>query len=372
METSLESSAKLTVAVLFGGRSAEHEVSLMSARFVVDALKTAGHGTVLIGIAKDGRWHLCPDEDRIPPAVDETGVEVTLAPGQGGRLFSLGPIAMPASSAAIDVVFPVLHGPFGEDGTVQGMLELADVPYVGAGVLGSAAAMDKDVTKRLLRDAGLPIPRFIACIPASRPSFSTASAQLGGAPLFVKPARLGSSVGVSRADDDAAFEAALDLAFRHDDKALIEECIVAREIECAVLETASGPIASIPGEIVPARERHCFYSYEAKYLDAAGAELVIPAALPEKTAERFRSLSLKVFAVLGCAGLARVDFFLDTRSAAILVNEANTIPGFTAISMYPKLMEASGIAGPALVTHLIQNAIERWRVKHQLVARAGS
>jgi D-alanine-D-alanine ligase len=365
MEISLECSAKLTVAVLFGGRSAEHDVSLMSARFVVDALQSAGHRTVLIGIAKDGHWHLCPDTDRIPRAVDETGVEVTLAPGQGGRLFGLGPVAMPPTAAAIDVVFPVLHGPFGEDGTVQGMLELADVPYVGAGVLGSAVAMDKDVTKRLLRDAGLPIPRFIACTPASRPSFSTASAQLGGAPLFVKPARLGSSVGVSRADNAVAFEAALDLAFRHDDKALVEECVVAREIECAVLETASGPIASLPGEIVPARERHGFYSYDAKYLDAAGAELVIPAALPEETAERFRSLSLKVFAVLGCAGLARVDFFLDTRSGALLVNEANTIPGFTAISMYPKLMEASGIAGPTLVTRLVQHAMERWRAKHQ-------
>lgn len=363
-EAALSPSEKLVIAVLFGGRSAEHEVSLLSARFVREALATAGHDVVPIGIGKDGRWHLCADAASVPLAVDEAGAEVTLAPGRRGRLFALGAGAAQPTPPTVDAVFPVLHGPFGEDGTVQGMLELADVPYVGAGVLGSAAAMDKDVAKRLLRDAGLPIPRFLACTPAARPDFSAAGARLGGAPLFVKPARLGSSVGISRADDAASFEAALDLAFRHDDKALIEEFVPAREIECAVLETETGPVASVPGEIVPAAGRHGFYSYAAKYLDPAGAELVIPAALTAEIAERVRALSLRVFAVLECAGMARIDFFLDTRSGRILVNEANTIPGFTAISMYPKLMAASGVPGPSLVAELVRHALARWRSKH--------
>jgi D-alanine-D-alanine ligase len=349
----------LTVGVLFGGRSAEHDVSLMSARFVFEALTRAGAQVVLIGIGRDGVWHHCPGVNAVPERVPERGGEVTLAPGRGGQLFSLDPSA--AAVPTLDVVFPVLHGPFGEDGTIQGLLEIADVPCVGAGVLGSAVAMDKDVAKRLLRDAGLPIARFITCGPADAPEFAAACAALGGAPLFVKPARLGSSVGVSKAEDADAFQAALALAGRYDDKLLIEAFVPAREIECAVLETETGLMASVPGEIVPATDRHGFYSYEAKYLDPSGAALVVPADLPAATAEQVRALALTVFRVLNCAGMARIDFFLHTGTGEVLVNEANTIPGFTSISMYPRLMAASGVAGPEIVTRLVDQAVRTWR-----------
>ncbi len=290
---------------------------MMSARFVFDALTKAGHEVVLIGIGRDGGWRLCAGANDVPAQVPDSGGAVTLAPGQGGRLFALEDDAGPDMPRAVDVVFPVLHGPFGEDGTVQGLLEVADVPYVGAGVLGSAVAMDKDVAKRLLRDAGLPIARFIACIAADCPDFDAACAALG-------------------------------------------------EIECAVLETATGPIASVPGEIVPAVDRHGFYSYAAKYLDAAGAELVLPAPVSAAIAARVRALAVEVFRVLGCAGMARIDFFLHKTTGEVLVNEANTIPGFTAISMYPKLMAASGVAGPDLVMRLVEQAMRTWRRRRAL------
>jgi D-alanine-D-alanine ligase len=355
----LSRESRLKVALLFGGRSAEHDVSLMSARFALDALTGAGHDVVLVGVGRDGRWHLCDGANHIPEAVPDDGRLVTLAPGQGGRLYALDA----GEGRSVDVVFPVLHGPFGEDGTVQGLLEVADVPYVGAGVLGSAAAMDKDVAKRLLRDGGLPIPRFLACMQTNAPDFAAATEALG-APVFVKPARLGSSVGVTRAVDAASFAMALTLAFRYDDKILIEEAIPAREIEVAVLETADGLVASVPGEIVPAVDRHGFYSYDAKYLDQDGATLAVPADLAPETADRFRALAIEVFRVLGCAGLARIDFFLHRTSGAILVNEANSIPGFTAISMYPRLMAASGVPGPALAEHLLRQAMNAWQRKH--------
>jgi D-alanine-D-alanine ligase len=357
----------LTVGLLFGGRSAEHEVSLMSAHFVFEALTRAGVRVVLIGIGRDGVWRHCPGANAVPETVPERGGEVTLAPGRGGQVFSLDPAAEDAPP--LDAVFPVLHGPFGEDGTVQGLLEIAGVPCVGAGVLGSAVAMDKDVAKRLLRDAGLPIARFIACGPADAPDFATACAALGGAPVFVKPARLGSSVGVSKAADADGFQAALALAARHDDKILIEAFVPAREIECAVLDSGTELIASVPGEIVPATDRHGFYSYAAKYLDPSGAALVVPADLPPETAERVRALALDVFRALGCAGMARIDFFLHKTTGEILVNEANTIPGFTAISMYPRLMAASGVAGPELVMRLVDHAVRAWRRRHD---RAGA
>ncbi|HUA51894.1 MAG TPA: D-alanine--D-alanine ligase family protein [Candidatus Sulfotelmatobacter sp.] len=348
--------------MLFGGRSAEHDVSLMSASFVFEALTRAGAQVVLIGIGRDGVWRHCPGANAVPETVPEIGGEVTLAPGRGGQLFSLDPSA--GAVPTLDAVFPVLHGPFGEDGTIQGLLEIANVPFVGAGVLGSAVAMDKDVAKRLLRDAGLPIPRFIACALPDVPDFEAACAVLDGAPLFVKPARLGSSVGVSKAEDAGAFDAAVALAGRYDDKILIEAFVPAREIECAVLDTGTELIASVPGEIVPAIDRHGFYSYEAKYLDPSGAALVVPADLPATTAEQVRALALKVFRVLGCAGMARIDFFLHKTTGEVLVNEANTIPGFTAISMYPRLMEASGVAGPELVATLVDQAVRTWRRRH--------
>jgi D-alanine-D-alanine ligase len=346
---------KIRVALLFGGRSAEHEVSLLSARYVFDILHAAGFDVLPLAIGTDGRWRLCSGNG-IPDRAPTTGTEVTLAPGLGGELFAVRPDAPPLPVPKVDVVFPVLHGPFGEDGTVQGLLEVAGVPYVGAGVLGSAVAMDKDVAKRLMREAGLPIPAYLACTPKNQPDFATALAALGGTVVFVKPARLGSSVGVSRADSAESYEAALALAFRYDDKVLIEQFVDAREIECAVLETASGLVASIPGEIVPAAA-HGFYSYEAKYLDASGAELMMRADLSEESAQRVRELAMQVFTVLDLNGMARIDFFMRRGDGGILVNEANTIPGFTAISMYPKMMAESGVPGPELAKCLVERAL---------------
>jgi D-alanine-D-alanine ligase len=260
------------------------------------------------------------------------------------------------------VAFPILHGPFGEDGTVQGLLKLADIPFVGAGVLGSAAGMDKDVMKRLLRDAGIPIGKFITLRggPANAPSFADAAGELG-APFFVKPANMGSSVGVSKVYDEDGCRAALDEAFRFDSKVLIEENIPGREIECSVLGN-DNPAASLPGEVRPSKE---FYSYEAKYIDSNGAVLEIPAKLPPETVRRVQELAVKTFQTLECQGLSRVDFFLRD-SGEVIVNEINTMPGFTKISMYPKLWEASGLGYRELIDRLIQLAIERFNAEKGL------
>jgi D-alanine-D-alanine ligase len=258
---------------------------------------------------------------------------------------------------AVDVVFPVLHGPFGEDGTVQGAAEIAGVPYVGPGVFASAAAMDKDMAKRLMREAGLPVPRHLAFTAGDHPSFAEVVEELGR-PVFVKPARLGSSVGVSKAATPDEFDLALAEAFRHDRKVLVEEFVRGREIECAVLENEDGSLlVSVPGEIVPTN-RHGFYDYEAKYLDADGAEVKVPADLPAPIASEVRELAARVFRTLGCEGLSRVDFFV-CEGRGVLLNEVNTLPGFTAISMYPKAMAASGVSYPELVDRLIAHALKR-------------
>jgi D-alanine-D-alanine ligase len=262
----------------------------------------------------------------------------------------------------VDVVFPVLHGPFGEDGTVQGLLKLANVPFVGAGVLGSAVGMDKDVMKRLLRDAQIPIPRFLVFerSNASKIDFKAVKSALG-LPFFVKPANLGSSVGISKVTAHKQFAGALTEAFRFDNKILIEEAIQGREIECSVLGNEN-PITSVPGEIVT---RHKFYSYDAKYRDAKGAQLIVPAALSQDITKAVQGLALKTFKTLVCEGMARVDFFLR-HDREIFVNEINTIPGFTQISMYPKLWEASGIPYRKLIDRLIQLALERFRREKKL------
>jgi len=294
------------------------------------------------------------------PELAITGENLALVPGQQNN-------QLVASSGekrlgSLDVVFPVLHGPFGEDGTVQGLLKLANIAYVGAGVLGSAIGMDKDVMKRLLRDAGIPVARFVAANKySSKPiDFDAARDQLG-LPLFVKPANLGSSVGIHKVTDRDEFERAVRDALNYDDKVLIEECINGREIECSVLGN-DNPIASVPGEILP---RHEFYSYEAKYLDENGAVLEIPAKLSSETLERIRQLAIRTFTVLCCEGMARIDFFLRN-SDEIIVNEINTIPGFTRISMYPKLWEATGISYSELIDRLIQLAIERFEREKRL------
>lgn len=349
---------KLRVALLFGGRSAEHDVSLMSAANVYRALDPERYEVVPIAVARSGAWILCALEGgQFPKQAPADGPLVTLLPGGGGRLVMASPQAAVEPPGPVDVIFPVLHGPFGEDGSVQGLAELAGVPFVGASVFASAAAMDKDAAKRLLRDAGLPIPRFRVVTPAENPSFAELAAELGR-PLFVKPARLGSSVGVGKADTEEEFTAALAEAFRHDRKVLVEECMRGREVECGVLEDADGTLTtSLPGEIVPTN-RYAFYTYEAKYLDEHGAVVKVPADLPKAVIKRVQELSVRAFQALGCEAMARVDFFL-TPDMTVLVNEVNTIPGFTNISMYPLAFKASGVSYTELVDRLIKHALAR-------------
>jgi D-alanine-D-alanine ligase len=359
-------SDKRRVLVLFGGRSAEHEISLLSARFIVEALDPTRFEPILVGIDKQGRWQLESRESLLATGSDAHAVALS----SGSPQVSLPP--RPASGGAqelsvysraplpIDVVFPVLHGPLGEDGTVQGLLELAGLPYVGAGVLGSAVGMDKDVMKRLLLQAGLPVlpyvtvrqSRFVksraaALVEASRLSF----------PLFVKPANLGSSVGVSRVLAPSELEAAVDHAFEFDAKVVVEQGLDhPREIELAVLG-GEEPFVSVPGEIV-VDHPDGFYSYAAKYLDDSGAVTRLPAELTPSETREAQALSLRTFEALECEGMARVDLFLDGERK-LWVNEINTIPGFTRVSMYPKLMEASGVPARELVTRLLEQALAR-------------
>ncbi len=351
---------RLRVALLFGGRSAEHDVSVLSAANVFRALDPARYDTVPIGITRSGTWIVCAVEGgAFPAAVPEKGPRVALVPGGSGRLAFLPEPGEAAQNSplAVDVVFPVLHGPFGEDGTVQGAAEIAGVAYVGSGVLGSAAAMDKDVAKRLMRDAGLPIARFLAFTLPDAPDFEMVAAELGR-PVFVKPARLGSSVGISKAATKEEFAQAVAEAFRHDRKILVEEYVLGREIECGVLEGEDGSLtASLPGEIVPSN-RHGFYTYEAKYLDDEGAAIKVPADLPRPVGDRVRKLSIEAFRALGCEAMARIDFFLR-EDGGLVVNEVNTLPGFTNISMYPKVMEAIGVGYRELVDRLIRHALAR-------------
>jgi D-alanine-D-alanine ligase len=352
---------KLKIAILFGGKSAEHEVSIQSARNVVAALDPEKYEPVLVGIDRNGTWFLderCRDllEGDPTSTLPDHSEGVTLVSDQGsGQLIQTREGSSGAGGIGhVDVVFPVLHGPYGEDGSLQGLLKQASVPCVGAGVLGSAVGMDKDVMKRLLRDAGIRTPRFVTFTRSRRhlANFSDIAGELKS-PLFVKPANLGSSVGISRVSDEAAFEQALDEAFVYDSKVIVEESIQGRELECAVLGNES-PAASTVGEVVPTDG---FYSYEAKYLDENGAALIIPADLPEAVVAEVQEMSVRVFQTLCCEGMARVDFFCRERE--LYVNEINTIPGFTRISMYPKLWEASGVPPTELVDRLIQLAIER-------------
>ncbi|AKT37347.1 D-alanine--D-alanine ligase family protein [Chondromyces crocatus] len=375
---------KLRVAVLFGGRSAEHEISLLSARFVAEALDRERFEPVLIGIDKEGRWlrqeeALLLGENRDPrlARLNEAMPEVALAthPSEQGETLLKAVEHTGGDAEPIDVVFPVLHGTQGEDGSVQGLLELTGVPYVGSGVLGSAVGMDKDVMKRLLREAELPvlphftvrkqgwerdragwIERICALAEGGEPSAS--------APIFVKPANLGSSVGIRRVSDPAEVEAAVDHAFEFDLKVVCEQGLPdAREIECAVLGDEE-PVASIPGEIV-IDHADGFYSYAAKYIDERGATIKIPADLDPAELSTVQTLSLRVFRALEASGLARVDFLMSA-DRRIYVNEINTLPGFTAISMYPKLWEASGISPRELVRRLIELALERGERRRRL------
>jgi D-alanine-D-alanine ligase len=356
---------KIRVGILFGGKSAEHEISLLSAKNVVDALDKTKYEPVLIGISKSGRWLmgepsqflLNANNPKLIAINKVNSKNVALVPQSRGRLTGLegGPL-----DKAVDVVFPVLHGPLGEDGTIQGLLKLANVPFVGAGVLGSAVGMDKDVMKRLLRDAGIPAPKFLVFSHGEKPDFNHVTKTLG-LPVFVKPANLGSSVGISKAKDEPGFHKAVQNGYRYDIKILIEEAIEGREIECAVLGN-DRPVASIPGEIIPSHE---FYDYEAKYVDENGARLEAPANLPPETVKRVQDLAIHTFKALNCEGMGRVDMFLKT-DGTLLVNEINTIPGFTKISMYPRLWALSGISYTQLIDKLIELAMQRFQREQDL------
>jgi D-alanine-D-alanine ligase len=383
---------KLRVGILFGGRSGEHEVSLLSAASVVNAIDKTKYEVVPVGITKDGRWVTAGDAERLltgeaqeegkhlragdpettpGAAVLATGESVVVPPEpahRGGASlapFQTDAVLRRASDRAInvDVIFPVLHGTFGEDGTIQGLLELADIPYVGAGVLGSAAGMDKDVMKALFIAAGLPIVKHVTILRGDWDENPKKTEKLVESkvkyPMFVKPANLGSSVGISKAHNRRELGPAIYEAAKFDRKVVIEQGVggakqKAREIECSVLGNDK-PAASVPGEIVPGKE---FYDYTAKYLDE-GSELIIPAKLTKAETKKVQELAIKSFRAVDCSGLARVDFLMDPKTRKLYVNEINTMPGFTAISMYPKLWAASGLGYADLIDRLIQLGLER-------------
>jgi D-alanine-D-alanine ligase len=383
---------KLRVGILFGGRSGEHEVSLLSAASVLHAIDRDKYEVVPIGITKDGRWLTAGDAENLLEGKlvvesrhlragdpETTQSAAVLARGESGvvppepvhRKSGLVPfqtdalLTRRASDRAInvDVIFPVLHGTFGEDGTIQGLLELADMAYVGAGVLGSAAGMDKDIMKSLFIAAGIPIVKHVTILrsawkkdPRKVQKFVESKLRY---PVFVKPANLGSSVGISKAHDRKEIGPAMEEAARFDRKIVIEQGVggkknKAREIECSVLGNDE-PLASVPGEIVPVKE---FYDYNAKYLDE-GSELIIPAKLTKAETKKVQELAVRSFKAVDCSGLARVDFLMDAQTRRIYLNEINTMPGFTAISMYPKLWAASGLDYSDLIDRLIQLGLER-------------
>src|SRR6266852_2613089 len=392
--------AKLRVGILFGGRSGEHEVSLLSAASVVNAIDKTKYEVVPIGITKDGRWLTAEHAERLLKGKNEeqadksvrstratqlragdpeatpgaavlaTGESVVVPPEPARRDAGLVPFQSDANlrrasdrAINVDVIFPVLHGTFGEDGTIQGLLELADIAYVGAGVLGSSAGMDKDIMKSLFRAAGLPIVKHVTVLRSQFEGEPQKTRKLVESklryPVFVKPANLGSPVGISKAHDLKELGPAIAEAAKFDRKIVIEEGVggkknKAREIECAVLGN-DDPKASIAGEIVPCKE---FYDYDAKYL-AEGSELVIPAKIAKAQMKTVQRLAIAAFQAVDCTGLARVDFLMDPKSRKIFVNEINTMPGFTAISMYPKLWAATGVSYPELIDRLIQLGIER-------------
>ncbi|MFZ0858046.1 MAG: D-alanine--D-alanine ligase family protein [Candidatus Acidiferrales bacterium] len=376
----MENKRRLRVGILFGGRSGEHEVSLASAASVIRSLDTDKYEAVPIGITKDGRWLVGAaaqkmTEQRMLPELLKNGERVVLPPDpSASALVPLGP-GNSQPSVKVDVIFPVLHGTFGEDGTVQGLLDLAGVAYVGAGVLGSAVGMDKDVQKRLFRDAKIPIVEFLSI---SRHEWETNRGKTLVAikkkfrfPLFVKPATLGSSVGMTRAHEAAELPAAMDLAASFALKIIVERAIRGREIEVAVLGNDE-PRASVPGEIIPHRE---YYDYSAKYLES-GSQIEIPAKLSKKQVAQFQEYAIRGYRGIECAGMARVDFFLERGTNKIYLNEINTIPGFTSISMYPKMWEASGVSYTELISRLIELAIEQHaekaRTKYSIELPAGA
>jgi D-alanine-D-alanine ligase len=365
---------KLRVGVIFGGRSGEHEVSLMSASNVIGAIDKDKYEVVPIGIAHSGQWLLSGDSMKALKSGIEgsPGTPLAILPDPGSPGLIKLPEAADSGAAgpgpgrpeAIDVVFPVLHGTYGEDGTVQGLLEMANIPYVGAGVLASSVGMDKAMAKAVWQQRGLPVVDYLLILRRDWEERRDAVAReievKFGFPVFIKPANLGSSVGISKAHDRDELRAGMDLAVRYDRRILVEDAVDAREIECSVLGN-DHPEASVPGEIVPCNE---FYDYAAKYVDER-SQLRIPADLRPETAAEVRRLAVEAFKAIDCAGMARVDFFVERGTDRIYLNELNTIPGFTKISMYPKLWEASGLPYGELINRLIALAIERHADKNR-------
>ena len=358
---------KKNICILYGGKSGEHDVSVLSAASVASHLDKDKYNIVLIGINRKGKWFLQPDAAEMLAATGKLPVDsdpaqaVSVIPEEG---FSVGGLKL-----EIDFVFPILHGTFGEDGTVQGLLELTGLPYAGSGVLGSSVGMDKEIIKKIWMDAGLPTVPFISLSSEKAQShdfslknFSAEAEKRFGYPLFIKPIRAGSSVGISRADSYTELEAAAALAFRFDSKLMIEPAIDARELECSVIGNMSAE-AFTPGEIAPT---HDFYDYEAKYLDENGASLIIPADIPNPLIKKVRETAVAAYLAAGVEGMARVDFFLDRRDGRLLLNEINTIPGFTSISMFPKMCEAGGLPYADLLDRLIQLGESRLETRKAL------
>ncbi|WP_028046817.1 D-alanine--D-alanine ligase family protein [Cellulomonas sp. URHE0023] len=359
------------VMVLFGGRSGEHAISCATAGGVLRALDRDRYDVLAVGITPAGRWVLADDDpdrwaitDGRLPQVEDTAAHVLLPQAVDDRdVQVLESGRLPRVLGEVDVVFPLLHGPFGEDGTLQGMLELADVRYVGAGVLASAVGMDKHMMKLVLAGHGLPVGPFVVVLPGELErdpvGLSERVADLG-LPLFVKPARAGSSLGITRVTDLADLPAAILAAQQHDPKVIVEAAIVGREIECGVLGGHAGTRAraSLPGEILVTDPRHTFYDFEAKYLDEAGVTLACPADLTDAETAAVRDVAVRTFEAVGCEGLARVDVFV-TSTGEVVVNEINTMPGFTPFSMYPRMWQASGVTYPELVDELIRLALDR-------------
>lgn len=360
---------KIKVGVVFGGRSAEHEVSLVSAASVINALDKERYEIVPIGISPEGRWLSSSEalrllKDKAP--VDQYPEHVLVPDPSKQGLVSLNPSLLGAGIYKVDVLFPVLHGTFGEDGTIQGLFELAAIPYVGSGVLGSAVGMDKVVQKQLMQQSNIPVAAGLwftsTEFEKNRKELLTLVGKKLGFPCFVKPANLGSSVGITKVHNRNELPAAILAAADYDLKILVEKAVrTPREIECSVLGNEE-PIASLPGEIIPSNE---FYDYDAKYVDGK-SKPVIPAKLPQGVVKKIQHYAIRAFKVLGCEGMARVDFLLTRNAKTIVVSEVNTIPGFTSISMYPKLWEASGLSYSKLLDRLIELALERHAVRRKL------
>jgi len=370
--------SKLRLGLLFGGRSVEHEVSIISARSILEALDKKRYDVTLIGVDAAGRWHCGPgdgDPARLleTAAAPETGAqastEVVLPAAPGGHTLVPADSAGALSAAELDVIFPIIHGRGGEDGALQGLLELAGVAYVGSGVMSSAVQMDKDVAKRLLAAADLPVVAWRTfkgndLIPERIPDTAARGLDELGAPLYVKPANSGSSVGIQRAEDLTSLVAAIRDARRYDTKVLLEQAVDAREIEVAVLGN-DAPQASLPGEIRP---KSAFYDYRAKYLDDS-TELIVPAEITQEQSDRVRELAVRAFRTLDAKGLARVDFLLSRETGKLYINELNSLPGFTTVSMYPRLWEATGLSYAELIDRLVELALERHEQSAQLITK---